>query len=99
MSEIAHLNQLAAEVESGTLKLKVDRASLDAAIKGLQDLIDEIDRLGPTVNAVEHISGLGGFDMGVQLAQKFTRKAAAKTASRNGFGKCKRISGWHRRSS
>ena len=56
----------------------MDRASLDAAIKGLQDLIDAIDGFGPQVKTLEFVEGFGEFDMGVQLAQKFTRKGSGE---------------------
>lgn len=76
MSELSAWKQLSAEVESGNLKLKVHKDAMDAAIKGLQDFIDHLDTFGPDLKTVENVTGFGGFDMGIQLAQKFTVKGS-----------------------
>ena len=76
MSELSTLTALAAEVDSGKLKLRVDRKSLDDALKGLQDFIDQLDSLGFDLKTVEQVTGFGGFQMGQDLAAKFTRKGS-----------------------
>ncbi|MBF6243845.1 hypothetical protein IU471_09655 [Nocardia elegans] len=67
--------QLSEEVAQGNLKLMIHRDKFDAAVKRLQDYIDEIDNLTFLVREVSNVSGLGGFQMGVDLAHKFSRKA------------------------
>jgi len=74
MSELDTWKQLANEVARGNLMLSVDPEGLSAAIKQLQDYIDGIDELGPYIQTVSHVSGFGGFQIGVDLAQKFTDK-------------------------
>ncbi|MBF4998656.1 hypothetical protein IRT45_16015 [Nocardia sp. BSTN01] len=78
MSEQDIWEQLGEEVAQGNLRLKIEPDALDRAIKGLQDLIDEIDDLGYAVRTVETVTGFGGFTMGVQLAEKFTRKGSGE---------------------
>ncbi|NKY49717.1 hypothetical protein [Nocardia vermiculata] len=78
MSELTTLKQLGAEIEAGNLRLRVDRAHFDAAIKGLQDLIDELDAFGPDIENVAVVTGFGGFQMGVDLARKFTVKGSGE---------------------
>ena len=75
MSEI---NQLMSEVEAGSLKLRVSREKLDEAIKGIQDLIDVLDSSAPNLKVVETVTGFGGFQMGVDLAAKFTAKGSGE---------------------
>ncbi|MFF0499122.1 hypothetical protein ACFYU5_22155 [Nocardia aobensis] len=82
MSELSTIQQLDAEVDGGNLRLKVHRDKLDGAIKGLQDLIDSIDMLWPNVQAVEHVTGFGGFQMGLDLAAKFTTKGSGENGIR-----------------
>ncbi|MFF0499119.1 hypothetical protein ACFYU5_22140 [Nocardia aobensis] len=76
MSELGDFKQLATEVEQGNLRLKIHRDKLDGAIKGLQDLIDHIEGLRYDIETVAQVSGFGGFQMGLDLAQKFTRKGS-----------------------
>src|SRR5689334_16523112 len=75
MSELDVWRQLSGEVAQGNLKLMIHRDKLDAAVKQLQDYIDEIDDLTFLVREVSNVSGLGGFQMGVDLARKFSGKA------------------------
>jgi len=76
MSELDVWRQLADEVAQGNLKLKVHREGLDAAVKHLQDYIDHIDSLSNDIDLVAKVTGFGGFQIGVQLAQKFTDKGS-----------------------
>jgi len=76
MSELDVWKQLAEEVAQGNLSLKVHREGLDAAVKDLQDYIDHLDTLGPALETVATVTGLGGFQIGVLLAQKFTEKGS-----------------------
>ncbi len=76
MSELDVWKQLADDVAQGNLKLKVHREGLDTAIKHLQDYIDGIDDLGSYIDVVARVDGFGGFQIGVQLAQKFTEKGS-----------------------
>ncbi len=78
MSELSTIQQLSAEVEAGNLRLKVSRQAMDDAIKGLQDLIDDIQAMGPHIQTVEYVTGFGGFQMGLDLAAKFTRKGSGE---------------------
>ncbi|WP_227984448.1 hypothetical protein [Nocardia spumae] len=78
MSELSTIQQLAAEVDGGNLRLKVRRDKLDEAIKGLQDLIDRIDTMGQNLKDVEYVTGFGGFQMGLDLATKFTTKGSGE---------------------
>ncbi len=76
MSELDAWKQLADEVSQGNLKLKVHREGLDAAVKHLQTYIEHIDKAYRDAEAVATVSGFGGFQIGVQLAQKFTDKGS-----------------------
>ncbi|ATL70253.1 hypothetical protein [Nocardia terpenica] len=76
MSELDVWKQLAAEVSQGNLKLKVHRDALDQAVKHLQGYIDHLDTLSFALETVATVSGFGGFQIGVQLAQKFTDKGS-----------------------
>lgn len=78
MSELSTIQQLAAEVDGGNLRLRLHRDKLDEAIKGIQDLIDRIDMLSFQVRSVEHVTGFGGFQMGLDLAAKFTAKGSGE---------------------
>ena len=78
MSELSTIQQLAAEADNGNLRLKVHRDKLDEAIKGLQDLIDSIDMLTPHFRTAEYVTGFGGFQMGLDLAAKFTAKGSGE---------------------
>ncbi|WP_036506955.1 MULTISPECIES: hypothetical protein [Nocardia] len=82
MSDLATLQQLGAQVEQGNLRLKVHRSQLEAAIKGLQDLIDQINDLSLHVETVAQVTGFGGFQMGLDLAEKFTRKGSGEGSIR-----------------
>jgi hypothetical protein len=82
MSDLDAVKQFAAEVAQGNVTLNVDRGDLDAAIKHLQDYIDTIDGLGPQVAMVAHVTGFGGFKIGVQLAEKFTEKGSGDNSIR-----------------
>ncbi|MFI7194856.1 hypothetical protein ACIBQ0_34450 [Nocardia nova] len=74
MSELDVWRDLANEAAQGNLKLKVHRDALDRAVKLLQDYIDHIDGMNLDVATVKRVTGFGGFQMGVDLAQKFSRK-------------------------
>ena len=76
MSDLDPVRQLAGEVAQGNVTLNVDREDLDAAIKHLQDCIDTIDGLRRPLGIVAHVTGFGGFKIGVQLAEKFTEKGS-----------------------
>lgn len=76
--DLTTIKQLAAEADSGNLRLKIDRQSLDDAIKGIQDLIDSLDAMGPQLTTVETVTGFGGFQMGLDLAAKFTQKGSGE---------------------
>ncbi|NKY89481.1 hypothetical protein [Nocardia veterana] len=76
MSELDTWRQLSDEVAQGNLTLKVHRDALDAAVKLLQDYIDHIDSCRRDVQTVARVSGFGGFQMGQDLAAKFTRKGS-----------------------
>ncbi|WP_157126089.1 hypothetical protein [Nocardia mikamii] len=76
MSELDVWRQLANEVEQGNLKLMIHRDKLDAAVKHLQEYIDHIDDMTNYVDQVKRVSGFGGFQMGLDLADKFTRKGS-----------------------
>ncbi len=76
MSELDAWKRLADEVAAGNLTLKVDREGLDAAVKHLQDYIDSVKNLRQPLQVVETVTGFGGFQIGVQLAQKFTDKGS-----------------------
>ena len=78
MSELSTIAQLSAEVDGGNLHLRVHRDKLDEAIKGLQDLIDGIQAMGPFMQTVEYVTGFGGFQMGLDLAAKFTKKGSGE---------------------
>ncbi|MBF6448781.1 hypothetical protein IU429_13995 [Nocardia elegans] len=74
MSELDVWRQLSDEVAQGNLKLRVHRDALDRAVKLLQDYIDQIDGMMVYAGYVKNVTGFGGFQMGIDLAQKFTRK-------------------------
>ncbi|WP_146097532.1 hypothetical protein [Nocardia nova] len=74
MSELDVWRDLANEAAQGNLRLKVHRDALDRAVKLLQDYIDHIDGMNLDVATVKRVTGFGGFQMGVDLAQKFSRK-------------------------
>ncbi|MGW5513496.1 hypothetical protein [Nocardia africana] len=78
MSEISTIQQLATEIDAGNLWLKVNRDKLDEAIKGIQDLIDRIDMMSFQLRSVEYVTGFGGFQMGLDLAAKFTAKGGGE---------------------
>ncbi len=78
MSELSTIAQLSAEVDGGNLHLRVHRDKLDEAIKGLQDLINDIQAMGPFMQTVEYVTGFGGFQMGLDLAAKFTKKGSGE---------------------
>ncbi|MFF0456120.1 hypothetical protein [Nocardia africana] len=82
MSELSTIQQLAAEIDGGNLRLKVHREKLDEAIKGIQDLMDRIDKMAQDLKNVEYVTGFGGFQMGLALAAKFTTKGSGE----NGIG-------------
>ena len=76
MSELEGWKKLADAVSQGNVTLDVSREDLDAAVKHLQDYIDAIDGLRWPLQMVAHVTGFGGFKIGVQLAQKFTEKGS-----------------------
>ena len=82
MSEISTLRQLLGEIAQGNLKLKVARNKMDEAVKGLQVLIDQLDDMNLLLAQVEVVDGLGGFQMGTDLAQKFTNKGSGDNSIR-----------------
>ncbi|NKY86408.1 hypothetical protein [Nocardia veterana] len=82
MSDTGVWRQLATEVDAGNLSLRVDRESLDAAIKGLQDFIDHVNDLSIHVETVGFVTGFGGFKMGQDLAAKFTQKGSGEGSIR-----------------
>ena len=82
MSELSTLHDLSNEITQGSLKLRVHRDKLEEAIKGIQDLIDKLDDMSYQVKQVEYVDGFGGFQMGVDLANKFTRKGSGEGSIR-----------------
>ncbi len=82
MSDLGVWKQLATEVEQGNLKLRVHRDALESAIKGLQDFIDGINDLSLHVETVGQVTGFGGFQMGLDLAKKFTAKGSGDESIR-----------------
>ena len=82
MSELSTLHQLSDEVAQGTLTLRVHRDKLDEAVKGLQVLINHLDDMSNWVKQVERVDGFGGFQMGVNLARKFTEKGSGENSIR-----------------
>ncbi|NKY54529.1 hypothetical protein [Nocardia vermiculata] len=82
MSELSTLQQLSDDITQGNLKLKVHRDKLDEAVKGIQDLIDELQAMGNWINQVAYVDGFGGFQMGIDLAKKFSRKGSGEESIR-----------------
>ncbi len=82
MSELEGWKKLADEVSRGNVTLEVSRENLDGAVKHLQDYIDSIDEMGRWAGNVAHVTGFGGFKIGVQLAQKFTAKGSGDESIR-----------------
>ncbi|WP_280269700.1 hypothetical protein [Nocardia wallacei] len=76
MSELDVWRQLADEVAHGNLTLRVTRENLDTAVRHLQDYIDALDTMRPLVNQVATADGFGTFDIGEQLAAKYTEKGS-----------------------
>lgn len=83
MSDLSAWHRLSGEVDQGKLKLKVHRDALDEAIKLLQDYIDDLDGLRHYVAQVAKVSGFGGFQIGLDLADKFTRKGSGEGSIRD----------------
>lgn len=76
MSELDTWKQLAEDASQGGLMLKVHEDDLTAAVKHLQNYIDTLKNLGHEVEYVAKVSGFGGFQIGVDLAKKFTDKGS-----------------------
>lgn len=82
MSELSTLTQLSADVDAGNMRLKIHRDKLDEAIQGIQDLIDRIDGMWPQLQTAEYVTGFGGFQIGLDLAAKFTAKGSGENGIR-----------------
>jgi hypothetical protein len=76
VSELDVWRQLAGEAERGHLRLRVSREGLDAAVKHLQDYIDAIDLMRPLVGQVARVDGFGSFQLGEDLAAKFSARGS-----------------------
>ena len=82
MSELDTWKDLGSQVDQGGLKLKVHRDDLENAVKLLQAYIDDVAELGTLTNQLSNVSGLGGFQMGIDLARKFSEKGGGEESIR-----------------